>query len=140
MDLHPIAVQIKSLTPALADIGLAGDFQTAMQNLRLKTPAAFVLPGPERAGPNIYIQAVGQLVTMRFSVVLAIQNLRDMQGDAAQTDLDPIRTAVLAALLGWQPGAADSPITFGGGRMLKWADGVLWWQDDYDTTYYVRAT
>ncbi len=140
MDLHPIALHLKGAVTALADVGLAGDFQTAMQNLRLKAPAAFVLPGPERGGPNEYINAVSQRVTLRFSVVLAIQNLRDMQGDAAQTDLDPIRTAVLGALLGWQPAAADSPITYGAGRMVKWADGVLWWQDDYDTTYYVRAT
>ena len=140
MDLHPIAQRIGDQVKSIIKIGLAGDFQTAQANLRIQAPAAFVIPSSERAGPSELVQRVSQRVAFRFAVVLAIQNLRDMQGDAAQTDLDPIRQGVKAALLGWQPDAADSPITFVAGRLVKWADGVLWWLDEFETTYYVRST
>ncbi|MDD5249644.1 MAG: hypothetical protein PHY45_11695 [Rhodocyclaceae bacterium] len=139
MDLHPIAQRIKTEVPALTAIGLAGDFQSALANLRIQTPAAFVLPGPERAGANEVVGEICQRVALRFVVALAVQNLRDMQGDAAQTDLDGIRKALAAALIGWIPPGAVYPVTYSSGRMGKWADGVLWWLDEFDTIYYLRA-
>lgn len=139
MDLSPILARLQAGSTGIVAFGRAADFTSASQNLRQKTPAAFLLNLAERAGQNQYIGVVGQLLTARFGVVLAIQNLRDPQGEAAQDDLEPIRIAVRSALLGWTPDSADSPCVCSGGRLLALHANVLWWQDDFETTYYVRS-
>ncbi len=124
---------------ALKKIAGAADFASAGLNLKGKLPAAYVIPLAERAGENSLVSAVSQRTEARFGVVLAISNLRDARGQNAQGDLAPLRAAVMAVLLGWQPGPDYDPVVFGSGRLLQLQDGVLWWQDEFVTAYYLRS-
>lgn len=124
---------------ALKKIAGAADFASAGADLKGKLPAAYVIPMTERAGGNSLVSAVSQHTEARFGVVLAVSNLRDARGQNAHGDLAPLRAAVIAALLGWQPGPDYDPVLFGSGRLLQLQDGVLWWQDDFVTAYYLRS-
>lgn len=134
-----IVTRMKAEVSSLKLIGGAADFGAATEGVK-QVPAAFVLPSSERAASS----STGTLVVsqnniVRFGVVVAVQNLRDPRGEKAQADLRPIRTAILTALHGWQPDGDFDPIEFGGGRMLQLTDQVLWWQDEFVTSHFMRS-
>ncbi len=129
-------------TSGLADVGGASEFVAAREALK-RSPAAFVLPAKDTAGPNLFAtEEIDQRVTGRFGVMLAVKNLRDAKGEAALNDLTPLRQAVWAKVLGWIPAAGFSPCVFGGGRLFDFdlENQVLWWVDEFDTDYHVRVT
>lgn len=138
MDLIDTIITHLGSVTALKKVSGAADFASASIDLKGKLPAAYVLPLNDKAGRNEMANAVMQKVDVRFGVVLAVQNLRDALGKNAQSDLDPIRKAVIAALLGWQPDTDHEPVLYGSGRLLQMADGVLWWQLEFVTAYYER--
>lgn len=120
-------------------IGGAADFASATEGLK-QTPAAFVLPSSERAASSSTgTLVVSQNNTVRFGVVVAVQNLRDPRGEKAQADLLALRHAIMTALHGWSPDDDFDPIEFGGGRLLQLNDQVLWWQDDFVTAHFIRS-
>lgn len=71
-------------------------------------------------------------VTLAFDVVIAIENARThAQGDTDDALLK-YRLAVKALLLGWEIEPDIKPIQFGGGQVLEYTDGDLYWRDRYD--------
>ena len=134
-----IIARLQASVPELRVMGGAADFAAAAEGLK-QTPAAFVLPSAERARESSTgTQLVSQYNTVRFAVVVAVQNLRDARGDAAQSDLLPLRTSIMTALHGWQPDVGFDPVEFGGGRLLQLTDQVLWWQDEFTTSHFIRS-
>lgn len=136
--IDAVIAHLKTSVPSLKKVSGAVDFASAGTDLKNSTPAAYVLPLADKAGQNELCNAVSQRVDVRFGVVLAVQNLRDARGQNAHSDLEPIRRAVIDALLGWNPDADHAPVLYGGGRLLQLADGVLWWQLEFVTVYYER--
>lgn len=141
MLLAPIADRLKIQVPALKrNVSGAADFAAAREGLN-SVPAAFVLPLMDRATPSSTQDesVILQLVTERFGVVLVVSNVRDMHGAAAHDDLEPLRDAVILALLGWPPSAGYHPVEYGGGRMLALNGDDLWWQLEFVTGYYLKG-
>lgn len=138
MQLGPIITHLKINCPALRQVGGAAEFSALPETGPQAVPAAFVVPLEERAGHNTLDTGISQRVDTRFGVILAVRNLRDGVGAAANDDLETLRRAIKDALLGWRPTGADDVCTFGGGRVLQLANQVLWWQDDFLTAYYER--
>lgn len=138
MQLAPIIAHIKSNCPALRQVGGAAEFSALPEAGPQAVPAAFVVPLEERAGSNQLDTGISQRVDVRFGVILAVRNLRDGTGAAANDDLAMLRRVVKDALLGRQPAGADDVCLFGGGRVLQLNNQVLWWQDDFVTAYYER--
>lgn len=134
-----IQARLSSQVATLKKVGGSADLTSAQQDLKNKLPAAYVVENRETPGPNEIVTLVSQRNATRFSVVLALQNLRDPRGEAAQQALRPIRVSIITALLGWPPGPEYDVCLFGGGRLLKLDDGVLWWQDDFVTSLYLRS-
>jgi hypothetical protein len=139
LSLTPIVERIRDQAAAFKKVGLAADLAAARRELK-QEPAAFVIPVLDRSGQNELANGVSQYVLQRFGVVIAVQNLRDQAAIAAQEELAPLRLALITALLGWAPDEERDPCTYGGGRLVGLTDRVLWWQDNFDTSYYVRAT
>lgn len=135
--LTPIAERIRAQAPLFKKVGIAADLAAARRELKLE-PAAFLIPVLERASANSLENGVSQFVLQRFGVVLAVRNLRDAAAEHAQEELAPVRDALFAALIGWAPDAERDPVTYAGGRLIGLTDRVLWWQDSFDTSYYLR--
>ena len=132
-----ITAQLKTVS-ALNRIDGAAAFEAAAEAKPSAVPAAFVLPLQEQAGANELGCAVAQLVTVSFGIALAITNRADAKGCNALLDIGALRKSVRQALLGWVPEGAQFPMEFGGGALLGFKNGVLWWQDIYVTQYLIK--
>lgn len=138
MQLATILSHLKANCPALRQVGGAADFSALPEAGPQAVPAAFVVPLDEHAGPNKLDTGISQRVDVRLGVILAVRNLRDGVGAAANDDLETLRRAIKDALLGWRPPDAVDVCIYGGGRVLQLNNQVLWWQDDFLTAYYER--
>lgn len=138
-DTQWIIDRLKSEVTDLKLVGGAADLAAAADSLR-QTPAAFVLPSAERASESTTgTVVVSQHNTVRFAVVIAVQNLRDARGENAQVDMRGLRTSIITALHGWQTDPDFDPVEFGSGRLLQLTDQVLWWQDEFITANTLRS-
>lgn len=134
-----IVAQLKTEVTALKLVGGAADLSAATDSV-IQKPAAFVLANSERAsGSTTGTMAVNQQNTVRFAVLIAVQNLRDKRGEKAQADLLSLREEIITALHGWQPDADFDPIEYGSGKLLQLSDQVLWWQDEFVTAHLLRS-
>ena len=123
---------------ALKLVGGAPAYAAAAEARPTALPAAYVLPLQEQPGANELACAVAQMVTASFGIALAITNVADAKGGGALLDIDALRKSVRQGLLGWTPDGAQFPMEFGGGALLGFKNGVLWWQDIYVTQYLIK--
>jgi len=104
-------------------------------------PAAYVVPIREQAAPGVTTGRVRQRVTIWFGIVLITRNVSDLgRGGAAVADLAASRKATLDALMGWGEvaGVTSSPIQYRDGLLLDAANGLVAWQDTYETALYYQ--
>ena len=119
-------------------VASAANFAAARDDLK-NPPAAYVLPLSDAAGANqLGGGAILQPVREQFGVVLAVSNLRDATGVAAQAELERLRRLVIDALLGSVPGTDYDPVEYAGGNLLMMDAAVLWWQLKFTTGYMER--
>lgn len=142
MLLLPIVDQIKAIeTGGVAEfrkVATAANFAAARDELK-NPPAAYVLPMADRASANqLGGGAILQPVKEQFGVALAVSNLRDASGVAAQAEFERLRRLVIDKLLGFVPGTDYEPCEYGGGGILMLAPDVLWWQLVFTTGYMER--
>lgn len=133
MDLNPVIHRLRDQCPVgtFRQIGGAAELDAAIQSAPV-TPSAFVMPLADRADDPHLASYHLQHVMRHFSVVLCIANRADATGDAAAADLAAKRRAVRLALAAWAPDdTTGDAIAFSGGRVLRFADGRLWWADEY---------
>ena len=102
-------------------------------------PIAFVMLSGEVSEPNGLITALSQRAQVRFGVVQVVRNVADVRGATASTELEPLRAAVMVALLNWQPSTAYEPIQHGSGKLDNYDNQTLWWVDEFTTAIYRRA-
>lgn len=142
MLLIPVIDQIKTIQTAGAaefrKVATAANFAAARDDLK-QAPAAYVLPMNDAAGANqLGGGAILQPVKERFGIALAVSNLRDPTGVAAQAEFERLRRLVIDKLLGFVPGEGYEPCEYGGGNILLMTTDVLWWQLVFTTGYMER--
>jgi hypothetical protein len=124
-DLEALAQgRLREQCSVLRQVAGAADLEAAIRSIQT-APAAFCLPVTEAAtAPPLAAQFV-QRIEAGLRVAIATQG-----------NLVAVRQAIRDALLGWQPEGCGDPLAVSGGRLVRLADsGVLWWQDDFLTTY-----
>jgi hypothetical protein len=138
MLLQPVADLLIAQVTDFRKVAGAANFAAAREDLKA-TPTGYVLSLSDVAKPNTYInKSVQQHVIERFGVILAVDNKRDVRGDAVNGPLESLRSQVILALLGFQPAAGYDPVLYGGGRLLELDVTTLWWQLEFTTGYYER--
>lgn len=104
-----------------------------------RTPAAYVLPAAEDAGPQQTVTLViRQLVTETVSVVVLTRSA-DRLGAAARDQVSALRAGVRAALLGWEPGGGWSPMTFRRSRLAGLQGGAASLTMDFQATDLIEG-
>ena len=137
--ISDVVTYLQTAVPALKLVGAAAQFQAAVESNPKATPAAFVISLGDDPGPSVMADQVIQRVATPLGIVLVVRNLSDTKGVAAGQDMEALRAAVKAALLGWQPAAEYDPLQRGRGTLLAFKDGHMWWQDIYLTATYDRS-
>jgi hypothetical protein len=133
-----VAAQIKSNVTGMAFVGDAADL-ASIKREAMKFPSAFVVPLAERGGANeLSSGGVEQSRDPRIGVVYAVRNIKANKGAEALSDIELLRDAVDAVLFGWSPTTAHDPMLFANGKMLSMDNGVMFWQDEYTTSYLRR--
>ena len=132
------AALLRTTVEQLRLVGGSIEFEAAAASAPAVMPAAFVIPLGEDPRPSQGANFIRQQIRTSLGVVLAVKNVADTKGEAAQADLTTLRIAVQAALLGWSPTDAE-PLERGAGRLLGFKNSVLNWQDVYHTNIYARG-
>jgi len=102
-------------------------------------PAAYVMPGGSRPGPNTLATGLRQRVEETIQIVLLSSSLRDARGEAATLALDELYRQLRAALVGFVPRPAWEPLLLGPARPLPFEDGVVAWAETYTSAWLLRA-
>lgn len=106
---QPIVDRIKAEVPALKAVHAVWDLASVEEQSQV-TPAAFVLYDGE---DPVDVAGNGKRVmeSQRFIVVLALRNAKDvLTGLGVREDALALRSAILAALSGWQPTTQHRPL------------------------------
>lgn len=138
MDLSPIIARLVAATSGFKQIGALADLAAA-DGVLIVAPAAYVVPLGESPSEDLTVDnPPQQLVIVSFSVILVLANRRDSSGEKALADLQAWRDKIKAALYGWEISSSmHDPILYQGGQLIRFADGVLWWADEFSTrTFY----
>lgn len=133
-----IITRLQSQVAALKLVAGAAEFGAAADTNPTASPAAYVLRLSEQGGELLTYARTGQRVATEIGITLALRNLADAKGAAANVDLEALRAAVRTALLGWSAPSCD-PFEFAAGGLLAFRDGFLWWQDAYRTAYDITS-
>lgn len=136
MNLAPIATRLQQQVSALNAAAVAVNLEAAMAALGA-TPAAFVLPLSEIADPGRRINALAQRDRVRFGVLLAAASTGDPAGAAALATLESLQQACRGALLSWPPAPGLEPCEFRSGKVAAFANGIVWWLDEWETELYL---
>lgn len=139
--LADIRARLKTACPALKQVQGAAEMRVieAAPAAHLM-PAAWVVPLREDARPAPAANAVRQVQTITFGVLLAVGDRRDRRGEAAGDELDDVKQDVHAALIGWTPPGAAGPVEYAGGEVLEVETAALWWLAKYRVNDILRAT
>jgi len=117
------------------------ELEEATSSTKLHTPYAYAITLGEQAGPNPDMTVrITQRVTLTFALVLAVSNKVNPLGIkavGAQTQLHTLRNAAIMGTLGWQATPDFDPATYKSGRLVQAQNGVLWWQDEFETAFYL---
>ena len=121
----------------------AADFMAAAEDLKgtKNKRVAYVIPLADKAEKNSLVRpGVSQRVTELFGVVMAIEGLRDVRGDAVNAEIEAKRKTVINALQGFVPEDGYEPVQYAGGRLLKFDQNikVIFWQLEFSTAYLER--
>lgn len=118
--------------------GAAG-FAKASETKPTASPAVYVLPLNKGAEKNKADDFVLQWVKPAFGIAIALSNVSDRKGEAALIDVESACKEVEKVLLGWVPRSDCKPMEYGGGALLGFRNGVLWWQEIYGTEHLIQS-
>ena len=138
MEIAPIVARLEAQLTGFKKIGGAADLE-AIGNGVVTTPSCYVIPTRETASDIDLVGGFEQAITVGFSVVIAVSNLRDATGGAAIDVLDALRKQIKSALHRWVPDPTNGEaVRFDSGALVRFDDGLLWWLDEYRVLTYER--
>ena len=142
MKATAIIARLKAEVPALGNrVGGTADLAAAQMQDDLPVPHAFVVPGGDVADDADLMGAITQQdMVEEFAVVVAVDNTSDQIGRSAGDAVDDLRTAIWAALLGWEPAAEHGPFSYLGSNHLDMSRARLWHQFNFVTQTIIQET
>ncbi|MDQ5910080.1 MAG: hypothetical protein QG599_2175 [Pseudomonadota bacterium] len=130
-----------TLSAALAPVPVQGaiEFAAIAASGLARAPLVWLVPLDERGDTNVLNSGVHQQITVTLGVVYAVRDVRDAQGMNAADSLSALRQSVFTALLNHFPTGATEPISYVSGGLLDFQNAILFWQDQFQTRYTLRA-
>lgn len=127
MLLAPIVTKLQSASTGATSIEISSTINAAQD---ADFPIIYLSPASESAEQSAYDNRVNQTIDCVYSVTIG--------ADAASDAIETVRTAVMAALLGFVPAAGYDAIEYQSGDLIDISNGIIWWRDNYSVRRYVR--
>ena len=135
MRIVPIILRLRAANTRFENrIGGAAELDIAQKGTLTKD-MAFVIPLNEDTTANANDNIINQIITERFSIIVALANdttQKDKAGIIAYDLLHDIRSEIFQAILGYEVAGAKSLITYAGGQLLNIHAAYLWYQFDFE--------
>lgn len=139
MNLESIVVRARAQATVFRLVDYALTVEALKERGIPTMPACFVMPVSDSPSPNtLATGAHHQKTTWTWRGYIYVKSARQDFGKGVTDELTPLREALRAAWMGWQPTGADGTTNCGPGRIVGLESGVLIWQDDYYVTSYYR--
>lgn len=141
MRLQDIIARLEAKVTDIKSVGGALAFTTLKDGAVKRSPAAFVLPGNERASENrLSTGGIRQKVSVRFKVLLAFQR-PGASGGKSIDDFEAIRKSLHGALIGWRSDGMQKPVTYVGTQVLgiEKKTGTAWFELTYATSTQIST-
>ena len=132
-----IADQVPELHGEIDDAAALGAVTEPGQAPHRST--AFVLLLGEQGAPSTVASFHRQRIVATVAVVLAVRVAGDRRGAKAMDRAEPLVTAVITALAGWQPASAASPMDYRRRAIAGLRAGLVLVQLDFSTDWYLRG-
>ncbi len=134
MLIGPIALKLRTAETRFENrIFGAAELALALE-YTLKVESAFVVQLAETASANTQDNAILQLITERFAVIVALDNGSSDKGKTGLIAYDKLfsaRAEIFKAILGWQIPGAESLVEYAGGRVAGLNRAYLWYQFEF---------
>lgn len=140
MDLSPVIVQIRAQVATFSDrVAGAASFEAAQGADDVVVPAAYVVPVGDEVEQSQTAGGIVQSMNEVIGVIVAVDNTSDARGQAAADQLETIRAALWAALLGWDPDASGEQFEYAGGTIVGMTRARVWMQFDFAKPYTITS-
>lgn len=143
LQLEPYRRRVETVDGIKRCLG-AAELDAALATPPKDNLSVYLFEANEAAEPNDVNNGTHrQLNRVTLGVAFALRSKRDPRGEAAAEELRPYRLAVRRRLMGYTPDRDNvDTCDYVGGQALAFADGVLWWVDNYtaDETLQVEAS
>lgn len=134
--------KLEAIDPApFSIVAGAAEFASIDNALPVAFPAAYVLVEEEASAPSSRgTGPVLQRCEADVAVVIITDNVSDAVGGAAAGDIETLKSAVRAALVGFVPvGSQDgTPVEHVSGELLKAKNGTVWHRELFAAAFYIE--
>jgi hypothetical protein len=135
VELDTVIQQIKALVPLMGGrVAGAADFATGLEaSVWAELPAAYVIPLSDEATDNDEQNALYQVVTEGFGVVVEFDNTADRRGQGVTALYETARAGLFRALLNWNldPDRCVQGVQYAGGHLLQFDRARLFYQWEF---------
>lgn len=138
-NLRPlIEMHIRASIPEFSEVLGASGLDNIISG-RLTNRGCYIFKASTVASPNNVINAIAQKVTLTFAVLIVVRNVLDIQGGDADDDSSELQESLQSCLVGWSPDGMAAPMTYGGGALVSFKNGLHIWKETFITQQYLRA-
>lgn len=125
---------------ALSSVQVAEDLDAVLKGTAPKQAAAFVIPHKEQASDNALVSGgFRQRVEVFVIVAFVIRHHADAKGAERATRFDAAKSAIEAALAGWEPGSAVEPMQLVAGEADPAGNGVTLFAQVWKTARFLTG-
>ena len=115
-------------------VGGAAELAALQQKPPAATPAVYFFTADEAHEKNS--RATGpslQDTSYQVNAVIITRNLTGKAGEAAYANVEVLKEWVKRRLMGWVPTDMEDPIENGGGQVVDFKAGTIWWEHVFFT-------
>lgn len=125
--IDDLIAHLESSTTSFKRITHAQD-QAPVDNITEELPLLGVFPGAEHSEPDGTDYLDSKVVSTQVLVHIV----------CLIADMEPLRTELRTATLGWCPSEHHSDLTLLSGELLQLKAGICWWQETYTSRIVIR--
>lgn len=115
-------------------VGGAAELAALQQKPPAATPAVYFFTADEAPEPNQ--RGTGrslQDTSYQVNAVIVTRNLSGSAGEAAYSDVEALKEWVKRRLMGWVPAGMEEAMENGGGQVVDFKAGTIWWEHVFYT-------